>query len=195
MTDRTLLIALTALYLFMFITRNLIVKKRIGQPVRKADILVKSVIIFTTLCFVATILSTSDKWYNFMGKLVFLRHTVLAYTGFILFFISIILCWILSSQLKDSWRVGVFEDQKTDLITDGVYTYVRNPYFDSYFIMYLSLFLIRPSIVLLVLVILTVFVLHKMVLKEEANLLKLHGKEYEEYKAKTGRYLPRLIGG
>ena len=192
MIETILLVTLTALYLFMFITRNLLVMKRTGQPVRKADLLVRSAIISSTFCFIVTILSTSDKWYDFMGKIAILRSPVLSYLGLLLFLISIILCWVFSSQLKDSWRVGVLEDQRTVLITDGVYAYVRNPYFVSYFIMFLSLLLIRPSIVLLVLVILPVIVFHKMVLKEEAYLLKMHGKEYENYKAKTGRYLPHF---
>jgi len=190
--ERKILIALTTLYLLMFITRNLVVKKRTGLPVRKGDFLVRFVISTTALSFTAIFLSMTDKYYSLMGNVSFLRHPVLAYTGLSLFLISIILCWLLSSQLKDSWRVGVFEDQKTDLITNGVYAYVRNPYFDSYFLLYLSLFLIRPSIVLIVLIILTVVALHKMVLNEEKNLLRLHGNAYEEYKAKTGRYLPRF---
>ncbi len=192
MTERILLIALTVLYLFMFITRNVVVKKRTGQPVRKADYFVRSAIILTTFCFIVTIFSTTDKWYDFMGKIAFLRSSVFSSIGLLLFLMSIILCWIFSAQLKGSWRVGVHEDQKTTLITDGVYAYVRNPYFDSYFIMYLSLILIRPSIVLIILVILAIIVFNRMVLKEEAYLLKTHGSEYEKYKAKTGRYLPRF---
>lgn len=127
-----------------------------------------------------------------MGKIAFLKNYFISYAGLLLFGISIILCWIISAQLKDSWRVGVQEDQKTVLIKDGVYAYVRNPYFLSYFIMYLGLFLVRPSFVLLVMVIATVAMFNKMVLKEEIHLLNMHGKEYEEYKAKTGKYLPRL---
>jgi len=99
---------------------------------------------------------------------------------------------IISAQLKDSWRVGVHEDQKTTLIKDGVYAYVRNPYFISYYIMYFSLFLIRPSIILMALVLATVALFHQMVLKEEMHLYSMHGKEYEKYKKQTGRYLPMM---
>lgn len=190
MIEKILLITLTALYLFMFIARNIAVKKRIEQPVRKADWLVSSVIALTTFCFIVTLISTSDRIYSFIGEIDFLRSSITSHLGLLLFLISIILCWIFSSQLRDSWRVGVLEGQKTTLIKNGVYAYVRNPYFDAYFLMYLSLFLIRPSILLLILVATLVFVLHKMVLKEEAYLLKTHGKEYEKYKAETGRYLP-----
>jgi protein-S-isoprenylcysteine O-methyltransferase Ste14 len=190
MIEIILLVLLTTLYLFMFIARNIAVKKRIDKPVRKADWLVSSVIVLTTFCFIVTLISTSDKIYPFMGKIDYLRCSIASYLGLLLLLISIILCWIFSSHLKDSWRVGVHEDQKTVLIKDGIYVYVRNPYFVSYFVMYLSLILIRPSLVLLALVIFNVIIFHRMVLKEEAYLLKTHGKEYEKYKAETGRYLP-----
>jgi protein-S-isoprenylcysteine O-methyltransferase Ste14 len=32
-----------------------------------------------------------------------------------------------------------------------------------------------------------------LVLKEEAFLMNIHGKEYEKYKNKTGRYIPRFV--
>ncbi|MBW2675876.1 MAG: isoprenylcysteine carboxylmethyltransferase family protein [Deltaproteobacteria bacterium] len=84
------------------------------------------------------------------------------------------------------------EDQKTELIQDGVYAYVRNPYFLSYYILFFGLFLVRPSLVILLLVGVTVFTFHKMILKEEAYLLAIHGSAYRGYKTKTGRYLPRF---
>ena len=127
-----------------------------------------------------------------MGAICFLRTPLISYAGIVLFGISIILVGIISAQLKDSWRVGVHEDQKTTLIKDGVYAYVRNPYFISYYIMYFSLFLIRPSIILMALVLATVTLFHRMVLKEEMHLYSMHGKEYEKYKNQTGRYLPMM---
>ena len=58
--------------------------------------------------------------------------------------------------------------------------------------MFFSMLCIRPSFLMLVLVLAAVTVFHKMVLKEERYLLGVHGSEYEEYKIDTGRYLPRF---
>lgn len=192
MIENLLLIGLTALYLITFITRNIIVKKRIGQPVRARDPLLKSSIVCSTLCFLCAILSAHDNVSMFMGKLTFLKTPYVTYAGFLFFCVSIIWGWVISAQLKNSWRVGVMTDQKTTLIEDGIYAYVRNPYFISYFIMYMSLFLIRPSVVLLILVMITVAIFHKMVLKEESYLSNIHGKAYEKYRDTTGRYFPTL---
>ena len=63
--------------------------------------------------------------------------------------------------------------------------------FLSYFIMFGGLFLVRPSFIMMVLVIATIAIFHGMVLKEEAHLSRVHGQAYEAYKKATGRYLPR----
>ena len=105
--------------------------------------------------------------------------------------LSIILAWIVSAQLKNSWRVGMHENQKTELIQNGVYGYVRNPYFLSYYLLFFGLFLVRPSLVLMALIGVTAYTFHRMILNEETHLLATHGQAYREYTAKTRRYLPR----
>lgn len=46
----------------------------------------------------------------------------IAMTGCIVFIFSVI-------TMKDSWRAGVSESERTDLITNGIYRYSRNPRF------------------------------------------------------------------
>jgi protein-S-isoprenylcysteine O-methyltransferase Ste14 len=186
-----LVLILPLLFLGLFIARNLIVKARTGESIRSQDRLVTASIILSTLCILVTILSVySEPFYQFAAALYFIRFPFISYLGLVLFAAAIILGVIFSAQLKDSWRIGVHEDQKTTLIETGVYAHIRNPYFLSYFIMFFSLLCIRPSLLLLTLTLAAVAVFHKMVRKEERYLLGVHGSEYEEYKKKAGRYLP-----
>jgi protein-S-isoprenylcysteine O-methyltransferase Ste14 len=194
MTDKIVLVALTVLFIAAFVTRNLLVKTRTGQPVRTMSGWVVSAIGLTGLCFLTAILSLSDKWYRIFGEISVLRHSIITYAGLFLLGIGIVSCWIFSAQLKDSWRIGIPKGQKTELIEDGVYAHVRNPYFDAYYVMFLGLFLARPSVVLLVLTLSAVAVFHLMVLKEEIHLLNVHGGTYLEYKKEAGRYIPRMGG-
>lgn len=196
MTEKILIILLPLIFLGTFITRNLIVKARTKQQIRSSDPLLTASIILTNLCIFMTIVSTySEHWYQLMGVILFLRSPITAYAGLSLFGISFIMGWFFSAQMKESWRVGVHENQKTELIQNGIYAYIRNPYFLSYFVMLFSLFLVRPSLVMTVLVIGTVAIFHCMVLKEESYLLTIHGKEYEKYKNTTGRYIPCFVKG
>lgn len=195
MTENMLLIVLTILFVVTFATRNLLVWKRTGQSIRARDRFVTLSVVTSTLCFVVAICSANQHVYPFMGAIPLMRHPLTSAVGLALVGISIILVWVVSAQMKDSWRVGVHEDQQTELIQDGLYAHVRNPYFLSYYVLFLGLFLVRPSLVLLLLVGITVFSFHKMILHEEAHLLAAHGDAYKEYVVKTGRYLPRITGG
>ena len=60
--------------------------------------------------------------------------------GFILGILALI-------AMKNSWRVGIKYDQKTPLITNGIYRFSRNPYFLSYYILILGFILVFPSII------------------------------------------------
>ena len=50
--------------------------------------------------------------------------------------------------LKDSWRAGIDEGQKTELVTDGVYRVSRNPAFLGFDLLYLGSALALGSAVL-----------------------------------------------
>jgi len=102
--------------------------------------------------------------------------------GFILGILALI-------AMKNSWRVGIKYDQKTDLITSGIYRISRNPYFLSYNILICGYILIFTSPILIILYLILVIVFHKMILEEEKYLHSVHGASYEEYKSKVNRYL------
>jgi protein-S-isoprenylcysteine O-methyltransferase Ste14 len=193
MVEKIIIVVLTILFLSLFFLRNLLVERRTGQSIRTRNRLVVTSMVLSTACFVITILSTySQRWHHGMGAIAFLRHPFVSYSGLVLFAAGIVGEWIFSAQLRDSWRVGVSDDQKTELIQDGIYAYCRNPYYLCYYLMFFGLFLVRPSLVLFMLVLAIIANFHRMVLREEAYLLNKHGKAYEAYKKKTGRYLPRM---
>lgn len=196
MTEKILIILLSLIFLGTFLARNLIVKSKIKQNIRASDPLFTASMISTNLCiFVAIFSTSSDNFYHLLGAILFLKTPAGSYLRLILFALSIIMGWVFSAQLRDSWRVGVHDNQKTELIQSEIYKYVRNPYFLSYFIMFIGQFLVRPSFVLVVLIAITIAIFHRMVLKEEAYLLTIHGKEYEKYRCITGRYIPRYVIG
>lgn len=109
--------------------------------------------------------------------------------GFVLVTLGFLLGISALIAMKNSWRVGVKHEQKTDLVTSGIYRFSRNPYFLSYNILIFGYILIFPSPILAILYILLVIVFHKMILEEELYLKTVHGSNYLEYQKKTNRYL------
>lgn len=194
MTERTLIVLLSLIFLGSFVARNLIVKSKTQQTIKASDPLITASMVCTNICIFITIFSTSsDAFYHFLGAVSALRTPAISALGFVLIAISILMGWFFSAQLKASWRIGVHENQKTELITSGVYRYIRNPYFVSCFTMFFGQFLVRPSIVMAAVIAIIIAIFHRITLKEEAYLLTVHGEEYEYYRNHTGRYIPRHV--
>lgn len=109
---------------------------------------------------------------------------VLGFIGDILFTVSVV-------TMKDSWRAGIAENDKTEIITSGIYSISRNPAFLSFDCVYIGLLLIAFNWVLLVLSVFAMTMLHLQILQEEMFLSKTFGAEYNVYKSKVRRYLGR----
>lgn len=101
------------------------------------------------------------------------------------------MCFFISAvvTMKDSWRAGVEEGQKTKIITKGVYSISRNPAFVGFDLLYLGVALTFSNIVGLLSAAVAVVLLHFQILEEEKMLPGIFGPEYLEYKKRTRRYL------
>lgn len=87
-----------------------------------------------------------------------------------------------------SWRAGIPEKDKTELITDGIYRFSRNPAFLGFDLMYIGLLLAWFNWVHLLFATWAVVMLHLQILQEEAFLRNAFGETYLEYQNRTGRY-------
>jgi protein-S-isoprenylcysteine O-methyltransferase Ste14 len=109
--------------------------------------------------------------------------------GVALVMLGLVLFGLAFVSFGDSWRVGL--DQRTPgaLVTRGVFTVSRNPiyvFLDAWFV---GIFLINGTLIFLIFAVPAVVFLHWQILQEEKFLLRLYGRPYQVYRAKTGRYL------
>ena len=92
-----------------------------------------------------------------------------------------------------SWRIGVDETERTDLVTAGPFAVVRNPIFTAMATTGLGLALMVPNLVALLGVGLLLVALQLQVrVVEEPYLLSTHGPAYADYAATVGRFVPGL---
>jgi protein-S-isoprenylcysteine O-methyltransferase Ste14 len=91
--------------------------------------------------------------------------------------------------MKSSWRVGVDKEIKTELITNGIYKYSRNPAFVGFDMMFIGLFLSYPNFATLIVTSVNLVAIHLQILQEERFLQDSFGVEYIKYKKLTPRYL------
>ena len=76
--------------------------------------------------------------------------------------------------MKDSWRAGIPEKDKTELVTTGIYRYSRNPAFLGFDFMYIGVLLMYCNLLTAVFTLFAVITLHFQILQEEQYLT---GKE------------------
>jgi protein-S-isoprenylcysteine O-methyltransferase Ste14 len=101
----------------------------------------------------------------------------------------------LAAQLNmgSSWRVGVDEREQTALVTDGLFSWVRNPIFSFITLSALGLLLLVPNSLALLAGVLTGLGIELQVRAvEEPYLLRTHGADYARYAARVGRFMPGL---
>jgi protein-S-isoprenylcysteine O-methyltransferase Ste14 len=90
-----------------------------------------------------------------------------------------------------SWRVGVDESERTELVKGGPFEFVRNPIFTGLIFMSAGFTLMVPSIVSLAsTVILLVSLELQTRLVEEPYLTRVHGEAYRGWASRVGRFLP-----
>jgi len=171
----------------MFLAKNIYLSKKLGVQIRGKNVEA----IASTIFFVLTIvLALSISYFDVsFGRLDAVNENIALYIGIFGVFISTIISGASLVGLRDSWRVGVIEEQRTKLVTHGIYKYSRNPYFASYILMFFSYSILLQNLFILVCTIVSIFLIHKMVLKEESYLFFVHGDSFLEYKKSTPRYL------
>lgn len=110
--------------------------------------------------------------------------------GIVVGAMAVIFFALATITMKNSWRVGIPEE-KTALITNGIYSWSRNPAFVGFDLLYLSVCLMFFNLPLLIVSVWAAMMLHLQILQEEKHMRNMVGSEYEEYKTHTFRYFGR----
>ena len=93
--------------------------------------------------------------------------------------------------MKDSWRAGIPDTDKTELVTTGIYQYSRNPAFLGFDFMYIGILLMYGNLLTLGFSAFAMVMLHLQILQEERYLETAFGSAYTAYKNQVFRYLGR----
>ena len=110
------------------------------------------------------------------------------FTGFCVGIIGDLIFLISVLCMKDSWRAGIPDSDKTKLVTDGIYRYSRNPAFLGFDLQYIGILLIYFNLLTLIFTMFAVSMLHLQILQEEQYLTVTFGEEYQAYRRQVFRY-------
>lgn len=121
-----------------------------------------------------------------LGRWAMLLGCVISVAGILLTCIS-------QLQMGTSWRIGVDESERIELITSGIYSSIRNPIYTGVLLFTAGLVLLVPHLLTIIVLLVAYIAIELHVRKvEEPYLASLHGELFTEYLHKTGRYLPRF---
>ena len=146
---------------------------------KKIEIMMKTA---TILTFIVEIISVYFNTTMF-PRSIRMVGILLGMMGDIIFIISVL-------TMKESWRAGVSYEEKTDLITDGIYQISRNPAFLGFDLVYTGMCFMFFNLVLVVISLLAIIMFHLQIKYVEEPFLKQEFKEqYLQYYQQVNRYI------
>jgi protein-S-isoprenylcysteine O-methyltransferase Ste14 len=90
-----------------------------------------------------------------------------------------------------SWRIGVSDDQDTELVTTGWFRIVRNPIYSAMIVGWTGFTLMVPtSLAFAAVVVIAIGLELQVRFVEEPYLKRTHGDEYGGYASRVGRFVP-----
>lgn len=122
-------------------------------------------------------------------RIQILDSDLFQYFGIGLMLIAFIWVVIAQLQMKDSWRIGIDEHMKTELVTTGLFQLSRNPVFFGMAVSLLGFFFTFPTIITFFLAVIGSILMQIQIRLEEEHLLRQHGSVYLTYKKRVGRML------
>lgn len=160
--------------------------RQIGKHKEKDIHTVEILMSIATLCApIVQLISILLNW-TWMPTATRIMGFIIGLIGDVFFIIAVV-------TMKNSWRAGIPENCKTDLVTDGIYRWSRNPAFLGFDCMYIGVCLLfcNPSTVTFSLF--AIVMLHLQILQEEKYLSTTFGEPYVEYKKCVFRYIGRRL--
>jgi protein-S-isoprenylcysteine O-methyltransferase Ste14 len=122
-----------------------------------------------------------------------LDTTALHAIGFALCGVGIAGTFLAQMAMGASWRIGVDETERTELVTGGVFALCRNPIYTFMMIAWVGFALLVPTWLSFASIAVAAVAFEVQVrLVEEPHLLRAHGAPYRAWAARVGRFVPGL---
>lgn len=116
------------------------------------------------------------------------NSVVIRLTGVLAVFISVLILKITLYHFGNSLRFGLNESNIGNLVTTGIFSRSRNPFFLSLLLFFTGTALVFPNFFFLIFAVSAFVGIHSSILKEEKFMQQVYGKEYLKYQQKVRRY-------
>lgn len=146
------------------------------------------------VCFIlVSVIAFNYVWlennYQYLEPIAWLENDVLGLIGIILGFSGLLIALVAQLQMGNSWRLGLNEQEKTALITKGMYQFSRNPIYLGLMISYLGFFLMAPNALSFGFLTVSYVAMEVKIRLEETYLEENHSFVYSSYRKKVRRWI------
>lgn len=180
-----------------FVLKSVIVARRIGKNplvLPKDDSAYGLIGLYFKLTLVAMFLyvlafAFFPTWHDNFLPIISIDNLTIKYIGLGLLAIALIWTIIAQAHMKNSWRIGIDTETKTELVTAGLFRLSRNPIFFGMILSLLGLFLTTPNALTGLFLILGYILIQIQIRLEEEFLTKEHGQNYLTYRQKVRRLI------
>lgn len=180
-----------------FVLKSLIVAKRIGKNplvLPKDDSAYGLIGLYFKLTLIAMFIyvlaySLFPSWHSNFLFIASLDNEIIQYIGLVVLSVSLVWTIIAQRHMKNSWRIGIDTETKTELVTNGLFGLSRNPIFFGMILSLVGLFLVTPNAPTLLFMILGYVHIQIQIRLEEEFLTNEHGQNYIDYKHKVRRLI------
>jgi len=118
----------------------------------------------------------------------FTESVMLQATGAVFIAVSDLLMLFTLLHFKSSLRFGLSKNNQGKLITTGIFSISRNPFFLSIDLFFIGQAMVFPAPLFVAMALFAVLSIHFFILKEEKFLSSYYSKEYLDYTQKIRRY-------
>lgn len=180
-----------------FVVKSVVVARRIGKNplvLPKDDSAYGLIGLYFKLTLIAmfvyvVVYAFFPTWHDNFLPIALLDNPTVKYIGLSLLLISLVWTVIAQENMKNSWRIGIDTDTKTELITSGLFSISRNPIFFGMILSLIGLFLTTPNALTVLFLILGYVLIQIQIRLEEEFLTKEHGQTYLDYKQEVRRLI------
>jgi protein-S-isoprenylcysteine O-methyltransferase Ste14 len=180
-----------------FVLKSLIVAKRIGKNplvLPKDDSAYGLIGLYFKLTLIAMFVyvlafAFFPAWHTYFLQIIQLDNSTIKYIGLTLLLIALLWTVIAQGHMKNSWRIGIDTETKTELVTTGLFGLSRNPIFFGMILSLVGLFLVTPNALTALFLILGYVLIQIQIRLEEEFLGREHGQAYINYKQKVRRLI------
>lgn len=187
----------TALFLAAFVLRPVMMRLKHGTwgiKYKQTDPYMKLCAVGFKLMMVLMIssifcLNIGGSAYPYTMPAPWLEVAVAQYLGLLFLCAGFFLIVVAQYQMRASWRIGIDDKVKTELVRKGLYRYSRNPIYLGIVCVLFGYFCTMPSGLTLTALVLGFFVLQITVIAEEEYLRQSQGEDYVKFNTEVRRWL------